>query len=132
MAIYIFQNPQNENDIIEIIMSVNDSHEFSKDGIKWNRIFTVPNASVSSSTNLNPNDSKAFVELTKNKKGSYGDLLDLSKELSQKREKQMGKDAIREQNFKEYSDKRNGKIHPIQRKEKLDKLKKEGIKLKLK
>ncbi len=82
-------------------MSIFEKHNYEKDGIKWNRIFTVPNATISSSTNLNPHDSKAFVEMTKNKKGNYGDLLDLSKELSEKREKQMGKDSVKEKKFQE-------------------------------
>lgn len=132
MPTYIFQNPDNENDIIEVIMSIFEKHEYFKNGIKWNRIFTVPNATTSSVSKLNPFDSKGFAELTKNKKGNYGNLLDLSKELSEKREKQMGKDPVKEQKFKEYSEKRNGKEHPLKKKERLDKIRKEGVQLKLK
>lgn len=132
MPLFLYRNP-NTQEILEIVQSVHEEHVYvDKNGLKWEREFTIPNATISSSSNLNPNDSKAFVEMTKNKKGSYGDLLDLSKELSEKREKQMGKDAVKEQKFEEYSAARNGKEHPLKKKEKLDKLKKEGIKLKLK
>jgi hypothetical protein len=110
-------------------MSVHDIHEFSKDGIKWIRIFTIPTASIDSKWNCDdPND---FVIKSGKKKGSYGDILDKSLELSKEREKKYGRDEIKEQKFKDYAEKRHGHEHPLKKRERLDKLKKEGIKLKL-
>lgn len=129
---YIYRNP-NTNELIEIIQSIHEEHRFiDKEGLEWIREFTVPQANISSTSNLNPFDSKGFSELTKNKKGNYGNLLDLSKELSEKREKMAGKDDIKEKMYKDYSKLRPGHEHPLKKKEKLDKLKKEGVSLKLK
>jgi hypothetical protein len=132
MPFYDFLNKET-GEIKSIFFHMNDEKKhIDENGREWERQFTSPNATVSSSTNLNPHDSKAFVEMTKNKKGNYGDLVDLSKEMSEKREKQMGKDPIKEKKFKEYAATRNGKEHPLKKQERLDKLRKEGIKLNLK
>lgn len=132
MPIFLYRN-QKTNEVKEIIQSVHEEHTYiDKDGLKWEREFTVPNATVSPTSKLNPHDPKAFSELTKNKKGNYGNLLDLSKELSEKREKQLGKDPVKEKMYSDYSKTRQGKMHPLKKKERLDKLKKEGISLKLK
>ena len=95
MPIFLYRNPDT-NEIKEIIQSVHEEHKYSENGLEWIREFTVPNTTISSTSKLNPFDSKGFAELTKNKKGNYGDLLDLSKELSEKREKSAGKDDVKE------------------------------------
>lgn len=80
------------------------------DGVEWKRIFTLPNASIDS--RLNPNSVQDFVEKTGKKKGSYGDILDASKELSDKRAKDNGgTDPVQKKFFKEYSEKRGGIKH---------------------
>lgn len=123
MPIYLFSNPSNENEIIEVIMSVNDKHEYFKDGVKWDRVFTKPNASVD--TKWDANNPRDFVNKTANKKGTIGDIMDKSAELSEKREKQQGIDPIKEKAYSDYSKERGGKEHPDLRKKKLAEVKKQ-------
>lgn len=107
MPIYIYQNPKNKK-IIEIIQSINDKHEYvDQDGIKWNRVFTVPQVQTDQlKSTASPHE---FVEYTKNKKGTIGDLWDKSKELSNKREKIYGTDPVKEDYIKAWSKKRRNK-----------------------
>lgn len=131
MPIYIFANPANEEEIIEVVMSVHDEHIYIKDGIKWNRVWTKPTASTD--TKLDPFSPKDFVRATGKGKDTYGSLLDRSKEMSIQRQDKLGYDPLKEKMYDNYSKKRGGKIdHPEKRKEKLDKIKSEGISLKFK
>ena len=126
MPLYLFSNPKDESEIVEVVMSVHDKHELIKDGIKWDRVFTKINASVDSK--LDPNSAKDFVKYTAAHRGTVGDIMDLSAELSQKRAGMTGQDHLKEKTFNEYSKKRRGMLHPQQKKEKARKeLKKFGI-----
>lgn len=78
-------------------------------GLKWKRIFTVPNASVDG--NINPYSSVDFIRKTENKKGTLGDIMDKSRELSEKRAKTTGKDPVKEKYFEQYSKQRRGRKH---------------------
>jgi hypothetical protein len=83
MPFYLFQNPQTE-EIVEILQNMNEEHIFfDKNGLKYNRIYTSPNYAIDSK--IDPFSSKDFAEKTRNKKGTIGDLLNKSKELSEKR-----------------------------------------------
>lgn len=110
MPLYIYQNPKTQ-EVKEIVQSVHDKHEYSENGIKWNRVFTVPQVGIDSKLDASSTE-KDFVEKTKNKKGKVGDLWDRSRELSEKREKLYGKDPVKEKYFKDWSSKRKGKKHP--------------------
>lgn len=121
MAIYLFSNPSDENDVIEVIMSVHDKHEYFNNGIKWNRIFTNPTASVSSISKIDPNSARQFADITGMKKGTVGDLQDLSKELSIKRESKEGKDVVKQKFYDNYAAQRKGKRHLNEKKEILKK-----------
>jgi len=82
MPYYLFSHPQTE-EICEIFFHMNDEKIYiDKNGIKWNREFSVPQASID--TNIDPYSSSAFVEKTR-KAGTVGELFDLSKEMSEKR-----------------------------------------------
>ena len=130
MPVYLFSNPNNPEEIIEVVMSVNDVHEYVKDGLKWDRIFTIPNAAVD--TQLDPFNSNDFVKKTGKGSDTYGALLDRSQEMSIKRQDKLGYDPVKEKMFADYSKKRKGTEHPLKRKERLAKLQSEGISLKLK
>jgi len=80
-------------------------------GKQWTRIITeAPAAQIDSVSNSNINNSKKFAEVTAKKGGTYGDLIDLSKELSQQRaEKNDGVDEIRESFKREHARKRKGR-----------------------
>lgn len=130
MPVYLFSNPKDENNIVEVVMSVHDKHEFYKDGVKWNREFTIPTTAID--TKWNHNDPKDFVRKTSQKRGTIGDLWEKSAELSSKREKEQGKDKVKETFYKNYSKSRGGRLHPNQRKEKLEKIQNTPLKLKIK
>ena len=109
MPTYIFKHPKKEK-YIEIIQSMNDEHEyFDEDGLEWERQWTNPQLNTESS--IDPFDSKAFVERTGNMKGTYGDLQNYSKELSEERKKTHGIDPVQQKYFSEYSKKRKGAKH---------------------
>lgn len=110
MPVYLYQNPK-DGTIKEIVQSINDTHEYIEDGIKWHRVFTVPQLGIDSKLDASLSE-KDFVEKTKNKKGKIGDLWDMSRELSEKRKKIYGKDPIKEKYDKDWSEKRKGKRKP--------------------
>jgi hypothetical protein len=117
MPIYLYRNPKTDV-IIEVVQSIHDKHEYiDNDGLIYDREYTIPTTSVD--TKINPFDSKAFVENSKTKSGTIGNLQDLSKELSEKRSQILGTDPIKEKRYQEYSELRLGKQHLQQKKEKL-------------
>lgn len=117
MPYYLFCNPQNEEEIEEVFFKMNDNKVYIKDGITWNRVYTNPNATIDG--NIDPFNEKKFVEKTGGMKGTLGGIMDAAKEASDKREKSRGKDAIKEQYYKDYSRTRGGKDHPDVKKAKL-------------
>ena len=84
MPVYIYINPETE-ETIELVQSVKDKHEYiDKNGKKWNRVFTAPEINTQNKLTAFSSE-KEFIETTKNKRGTIGDLWDQSKELSEKR-----------------------------------------------
>ena len=83
MPIYQFRHPDHPI-VIEVVQSMKEDHVYiDSEGTKWERVWSVPNASIDSQPD--PFDSKGFVESTKNNKGTMGDLWDQAKEASEKR-----------------------------------------------
>ena len=82
MPIYVYKHPSKE-EYEEVVQGMNDPHTFSKDGVEWQRVFLSPNAAISA--NSDPFNSNAFLEKTSNMKGTFGDMMDYSSELSEKR-----------------------------------------------
>lgn len=110
MPLYEFEHPETKKRTL-IIQKMNDVHEYSDElGVKWTRVFSVPNAKVDS--NADPFSEQAFMEKTKNFKGKIGDLYDMSRELSEKREKSRGIDPIKDKVVKAY-EKKTQKPHPL-------------------
>ena len=108
MPIYVYKHPEEEL-YEEVLQGMNDPHVFSKDGVEWQRVFLSPNASISS--NSDPFNSNAFLDKTANMKGTVGDMMDYSAELSEKRaEKSGGIDPISKKHFDNY-EKSVGKKH---------------------
>ena len=94
MPLYTYENPDT-GETIDVLQSMNEEHSYiDKSGLKWKRVYQIPNASIDSQ--IDPNSSTAFIDATKNKKGTYGDLIDKF--------------------FKDYSSSRKGAIHPDQKK----------------
>ncbi len=106
MPQYLFTNGKETK---EIFFHMNDDKKYSENGEKWNRLYTIPTSSIDA--NIDPFDSKGFVESSGKKKGSLGDLFNKSAELSEKRAKITGRDDLKENYYKKYKDIRN-KEHP--------------------
>ncbi len=110
MPTYIFQHPETD-EVVEVVQKIKEPHVFiDKNGVEWNRIFTVPHASVPVS--IDAYSATDFAEKTKGSKGTLGDLWDRSKEMSEKRKKDHGGiDPVEKKYYKNYSEKRKGMKH---------------------
>ncbi len=109
MPIYQFRHPEHPI-VIEEVQKMTDPHIFiDSGGVEWIRVWSAPNTAVDSQPD--PFDSKAFIESTKNNKGTLGDLWDQSREASEKRTQKLGYDPVKQQSYKDYSKKRNGMKH---------------------
>ena len=110
MPLYVYQHPETGEEI-EILQGMNDVHEYLDDeGVKWTRVFFAPNMNLD--TDLDPFSQADFVRATGNKKGTMGEMMDLSKEMSARRaEKNGGVDPIKQKDYQEYK-KKTGKPHP--------------------
>jgi hypothetical protein len=111
MGLYLYCNPKDENEIVEVIQSVHDKHEyFDENGVEWQRVFTIPTASIS--TKIDPFDGRKFVEKTSTR-DSLGSIMDRSREMSEKRsDLNGGVDPLREKHIEKWKKSRNKKKHP--------------------
>ena len=125
MPYYIFSNPNKPSEVIEVFFSMKDKKEYIKNGIKWNREYIIPQASFN--TKIDPLSSKDFVNKTRDKTGSIGNILDESKELSLKRTEIIGNDPIKNKWYSNWQ-KRRKKIHPdVQKQKGKEDLAKKGV-----
>lgn len=108
MPIYLYSHPET-GEIKEVFQGMNDEHSYEEEGVKFKRIFTVPQASID--TKVDPYSKKDFKEKICNKKGTIGDLWDASAEMSEKRAAKDGKDAIKEKALDNYAKERQGRRH---------------------
>ena len=117
MPLYTYFNSETE-EYRDIVQKMNDVKEYfgeNGDETSWKRIFTVPNASFDSK--IDPFKASEFARKTGSKKGTYGDLLDKSAELSQQRaDITGGADPVKAKYFENYSKTRRGAKHPSQMK----------------
>lgn len=108
MPLYLYQNEET-GEVKEIFQSMNEKHEYFEDGVEWKRVFTVPNATITNDAF----NTQGFIDQTSSQKGTVGDLLDKSQELSEKRAKDNGGvDPLKKKYFQDYSKKRDGRKHP--------------------
>jgi len=108
MPRYIYQDGDT-GEVVELIQSMNEVHEYERDGKKWNRLFTPPQMNFD--VKVDPYSPKDFNRVTE-KKGTIGDLWDRSAELSYDRaSKNGGIDPIKQEFFNDYSKKRSGQKH---------------------
>ena len=110
MPLYTFSHPES-GETQDVFFSMNEDKKFiDDDGVEWIREYVSPQLSTFGS--VDPWNSKDFVNKT-NSKGTLGDLMDRSAELSNKRaDSNGGVDPVKENYYKEYSKKRKGAIHP--------------------
>ena len=115
MPIYVYKNPET-NEYREVFQGMNDKNIYSEDGVEWKRVFLSPNASIDSS--IDPFNKQQYMDATHKKKGTMGDMMDLSAELSAKRsEKVGGLDPVKEKFYDNYAKERKGAQHPERIKE---------------
>ena len=108
MPIYVFQHPETE-EYTEVVQGMNDDHIHIDDsGVEWKRIFFAPGMTMD--TEVDPYNQSDFIKATSNKKGSLGEVMDYSKELSQRRADKDGKDPVREKFLRQY-EKDTGRKH---------------------
>lgn len=106
MGIYIFENIKT-GETKEVFQNMLDEHTYSENGVKWNRVFFVPQASIDARWDIDsPQD---FSNKVASKRGKIGDVWDRSKELSEKRASRDGVDPVKEKYKQEWSKKRNGR-----------------------
>jgi len=118
VPIYVYKHPEKE-EFEEVLQGMNDEHVYSKDGVEWERVFLAPNAAVSAA--IDPFNSNSYIEKTGKMKGTVGDMLDLSAELSEKRAAvNGGKDPVKEKFYENYSKERGGAEHPDKAKSKFE------------
>ena len=110
MPFYLFQNPETQ-EVIEVMQSMKADHVYVDDnGLKWERVFTVPNAAIDSG-GIDPYAENDILKATEKRGITCGEMFDLSAEMSQKRESKDGKDKVKEKAQKDYK-KKTGKAHP--------------------
>ena len=106
MPIYLFKNPKTGK-IISVFQSMNEEHTYFDNGIKYERVFTIPNAQIDG--DIDADSSEKFIEKTGKMKGTLGEIWDYSQELSDKRAaKNGGIDPVRQKAEEKYSKKRRG------------------------
>lgn len=107
--IYLYRNPET-NKTCEIIQRIDSEHRFiDETGLEWERVFTNPNVQISAK--IDPMSKEDFLKKTRSKNYNFGDTMDLSAEMSEKRAKKMGRDEIKERCMLEY-EKKCKKPHP--------------------
>ena len=102
MPEYLYQHPETK-EVISIMQGMSDTHEFiDEEGEQGKRLLTTQNLSMDSAA-VDPFSAGQFLEKTANMKGTYGDMVDYSKELSQQRaELRGGEDPIKRKMLNEY------------------------------
>ena len=109
MPLYEFQHPKTK-EIIGVVQKMKDEHVFiDENGVEWDRVFSVPNAAIDSE--INAFSESDFLKATAKKGMTAGDMMDLSEQLSKKREKSRGLDPVKQKTVTKYELK-TGKAHP--------------------
>ena len=108
---YEYKHP-NKEEYVTVDQGMNDVHEYTdKDNVKWERVFDSPQVSMGTNK-MDPFSQSEYIKRTRDQKGTVGDLIDQSQELSQKRaDLNGGVDPVEKKYLKDYSDARAGKKH---------------------
>jgi len=112
---YLFHNKETD-EYREIEMSMKEYAPYRGENDNedcWERIYETPQISMGHSTSktVDPYSQNEFVERTGKMKGNFGNMMDYSKELSEKRAKDHGGvDPVKKKYFKNY-EKKTGKKH---------------------
>ena len=116
MPIYLFQNPKTE-EYKELFFGMNDKKVFiDENNLKWIRVYSSPELNTVGQTD--PWSHHDFMDKTSSKKGTVGDMMNHSEELSQQRKDSMGYDPMKKNYYDNYAKKRGGSRHPKEVREK--------------
>tara|TARA_A100001515_G_C4533364_1_gene197668 strand:- start:54 stop:446 length:393 start_codon:yes stop_codon:yes gene_type:complete len=111
--IYSFRNTKT-NEIKEVEMPMKDYKPYKGENGNedfWERIYDIPQVNIGDSKAEDPFNTNSFIDKTSRLKGSYGDIMDYSAELSEKRAAlNGGEDPIKRKHFDNY-EKKTGKKH---------------------
>ena len=112
MPLYPFSHPDT-GEIKDVFFHLKDEKKYIDDsGVEWVREFHSPQLNTQGS--IDPWSNADFVNKT-NKKGTVGELLDRSADLSRQRAEQNGGvDPIKQKYYENYSKTRKGSKHPDQ------------------
>ena len=115
MPMYTFEHPES-GETKDVFFGMNDDKiHIDEDGVEWKRVLHSPQLNTTSS--IDPWSNSDFVNKTANTKGTLGDLMDRSSELSaQRAQENGGVDPIKEKYYKKYSEERRGAVHPDKKK----------------
>ena len=104
MPLYLFRNDETGEEK-DVFFGMLEKKEYTdENGKQWRRIYYIPTASID--TKINPFSERDFVNKTGNKKGTVGEVMDLSAELSEKRAESTGKeDPVKRKLFNDYEKK---------------------------
>lgn len=106
MPTYIYQNPETQ-EYIEVVQRMTEKHVYiDENGLEWNRVWTAPKFNID--TKIDPDSYESWRTGTENKDYTMGEMWEMSAELSQKRKKKDGEDAVLEQWKQNYSEERKG------------------------
>ncbi len=108
MPVYLYKNPKT-GQVKEVIQSMSQEHTYEEAGVKWERIFTVPNSAID--TIIDASKPSDFLRATQ-KKMTLGEMWDESGRLSEKRIQKLGFDAVKEKAIAKY-EKKCRKRHPL-------------------
>jgi hypothetical protein len=116
MPIYVFQNPETQ-EYKELFFGMNDDKTFiDENDLEWKRVYLSSQLNTVGETD--PWSHNDFMDKTSSKKGTVGDMMNHSEELSQKRKDKLGYDPLKKTYFENYSKARGGQKHPKEIKEK--------------
>lgn len=121
--VYQFRNKKTGK-IADVVMSMKDYKHYHGENDEedcWERVYDAPQVNLGNTKITDPFDNGAFVRKTGAMKGTYGDLMDYSSELSEKRAELNGKeDPIKRKFFENYEKKTKGKKHFRDKPKKID------------
>lgn len=109
MPEYLYKNPKT-GEVISVIQRMVEPHFFEKDGVRYERVFTVPLGATDSI--IDPFSPRDFVEKMGRKKCRLGDMYDEAAAASAKREQKLGIDPVKEKYLQNWSTKRKNRRHP--------------------
>lgn len=102
-------------EVADIVMAMKDYKHYKgpqNDDENWERVYECPQVNIGNGKVSDPFDNQAFIDKTGKMKGRYGDMLDYSAELSEKRAQIAGgEDPVKRKYFDEYKKKTGGKRH---------------------